>query len=501
MAQYAGQFAPKALSLLTDKLNHVYQFPKIDFVAIPDFIMGAMENWGLITFREMYLLHNDTNLGSPRVHQTGGLLISHELAHMWFGNEVTPEWWSYLWLSEGFARYFEYFITDQIEPTWRIMDQFSINNLQSALGQDDKKTVRPMTYDVVLPDEINALFDYIVYAKAGSVIRMFQNILGNEAFFNALHNYIYGRSHTTTRPQFLFESLQNEYDRLGSNLPLPAPMKNLFESWSNTPGYPVVNVNVKSASTVYLTQKRFYINPKDMASAERTAFYIPLESYAYTVETKQQSFSTQWFDPIMSSLHDIPFGNSYDFMILNTNQRGFYRVNYYQDNWDAIIKYLNTTTTERVINFSNRAQLIDDAANLARAGELGYETVFNLMLYLQTETDFIPWISASNALNFLNRMFSGSSDYMRLENYIKIVTKEMYEKLNLEVDQDHTNRINRMNVAYLACVAGLESCVSAAKAIVRVSIRHSLVLLMTVFIYLLHIFSFRILTYPRKFNQ
>ncbi|KFB52691.1 AGAP012757-PA-like protein [Anopheles sinensis] len=183
--EYALDFLGKSLRSLETFFGRQYQLPKVDLIAIPDFAMGAMENWGLITFREMYLI-NEEGVTTARTKQNIADLITHELTHMWFGNEVTPEWWTYLWLSEGFARYFEYYITDQ----------------------DCRYNNRPMSYYATEPSILNNLFDYVVYAKSASVIRMIQNVIGFDTFKIALNDYLRSRSYLTTKPQYLYASIE-----------------------------------------------------------------------------------------------------------------------------------------------------------------------------------------------------------------------------------------------------------------------------------------------------
>lgn len=238
-AKFSLESAPKVLNWFTSYLSHPYILSKCDFVAIPDFEMGAMENWGLITFRAIYLLHENEQK-SARYHQTGLQLITHELAHMWFGNEISPEWWDSLWLSEGFARFFEYYTTQIIQPTWVTWDFFQVNNLQSALSQDDNPNVRAIGGAIVKPDEIK--FDYIVYAKAASIIRMFFEYFGANAFETGLQEYVKFETFTSVTPPALYKHLQKSIN--DHNITLPHTVAELFESWMNEPGYPVVQADV-----------------------------------------------------------------------------------------------------------------------------------------------------------------------------------------------------------------------------------------------------------------
>lgn len=167
--RYSAEFAEKSLKKLEEFVGRKYQLQKIDFVAVPNLRSDAMENWGLIMIPDPYLTYNGKTM--TRIHQSGTISITHELVHMWFGNEITPEWWDYIWLSEGFARFLDHYIADQLQPDWKLMEQYIITNIQSAMSQDDKITSRPMqTTGIFDQTEINNLFDYIVYAKSSFII-------------------------------------------------------------------------------------------------------------------------------------------------------------------------------------------------------------------------------------------------------------------------------------------------------------------------------------------
>jgi aminopeptidase N len=141
-----------------------YQLPKLDQVAIPDFYFNAMENWGLVTYREEIVLINSTH--SPlRQKQRSATVISHELSHMYFGNLVSPKWWQYLWMKEGFATFFEFYTASLIYPEWRLMELFVVDKLQNVFTSDSYATTRAMTYTVNSPAEVSAVFDNISYDK------------------------------------------------------------------------------------------------------------------------------------------------------------------------------------------------------------------------------------------------------------------------------------------------------------------------------------------------
>ncbi|XP_058467781.1 aminopeptidase N-like [Malaya genurostris] len=451
---YALNFAEKSLASLEQLFGHDFQLPKVDLVAIPDFNMGAAENWGLITFRAVYLIY-DEHSTTARTKQSIANLITHEFVHSWFGNEVTPEWWTYLWLSEGVARFFEYYVTAQIEDTWMLWQQFVVNNVHAALSQDDKNNNRPMSYNATEPDVLNNLFDYVVYAKSASVIRMIQNVIGFDEFVEALNDYITNRSYQTTKPEYLYNSIEKF-----SNVELPGSISDIFNNWANNPGYPVVTVT-KDKNLVTFSQKRFWMPIENEKAPSDINYYIPI-NYATTEDADYNDTTPMhWLTPSNPILqNELP--DSVNWILINKLQTGYYRVNYDQDNWVALTNILRSNQMED-IPVINRAQLIDDVGNLAKAGEVSYEIALTLLQYLEQETEYITWSTAYNVLIHLNRMFSGSDHYSRFEDFVRTVTVNIYKNVGMTGRMDQISRLHRGNTVYLACYFGVKECVDEAE--------------------------------------
>ncbi|XP_050079428.1 aminopeptidase N-like [Anopheles maculipalpis] len=459
--EYALEFLGKSLRTLETLFGHQYQLPKVDLIAIPDFAMGAMENWGLITFREQYLIYEE-GVTTARTKQNIADLITHELTHMWFGNEVTPEWWTYLWLSEGFARYFEYYVTSQLEPSWNLWEQFIVNNVHSALSQDCFANNRMMSYYATDPAVLNDLFDYVVYAKSASVIRMIQNVIGFDTFRQAINDYLRSRSYLTTRPEYLYTSIEKF-----RTVNLPGSVEEIFESWANAPGYPVVTVIVdRTQRTLTASQKRFWMPNEVDTPPENKLFYIPL-NYASSVSSSNSFDDTTpsfWLTP-SDPTTTISIETGIEWLVVNIQQTGYYRVNYDEESWHKLIAVLNSDRFDELVPVINRAQLVDDVANLARAGEVSYDVALSLMQYLERETEYIPWSTAYNALLYLDRMYSGAMQYERLESFIRSITGCMYENILLTGPMDHISRLHRGNTVYLACYSGVQKCLEDANAL------------------------------------
>ena len=193
--EYALNFGIASLKALGDYLGVDYysvkDVEKMDMAAIPVFSAGAMENWGLLTYRETGILY-DPATTSSNAQQRAAAVIAHEQAHQWFGDLLTCKWWEYTWLNEGFARYFQYFGTQMVASAsnWDMEYQFVVENLQQSMILDSSENTHPMTHNVNTPAEISGIFDNISYNKGGSILRMLKHIIGPQKFQETLKHYL-----------------------------------------------------------------------------------------------------------------------------------------------------------------------------------------------------------------------------------------------------------------------------------------------------------------------
>nr|CAD7197139.1 unnamed protein product [Timema douglasi] len=406
-AAYSVSISQDTLTALEHFTEIDYQLDKMDQAAIPDFSFGAMENWGLVTYRENLLLFDET-VSTTANRQSIATIIAHEFSHQWFGDLVTPDWWTYPWLNEGFATYFEYFISAKVEPNWQLDQQFLVEVVQNAFATDALDSSRPMNYNITYSSEIIGVFDTITYDKAGSVIRMLEHVLTSETFRKGLSRYLKAQSYQSTNPDILYSHLQAQHsETIGSDESVD--VKQIMDSWGNQKGYPIISVTRDyQAGTANVTQKRFLLMPTSDTSDDGYNWWVPL---SYTSRSEADFTTTSpavWITPSDSQLQLTGIGGSGDWVIFNIQETGYYRVNYDAQNWRLITNQLNSDQFD-VIHVLNRAQLLDDSLNLARAGILDYATALDVTSYLYRETDYIPWYSAFNAFNFLNIRLRGAS--------------------------------------------------------------------------------------------
>lgn len=246
---FALDHAVKSIEFFDDYFGVAYPLPKSDHVALPDFSSGAMENWGLVTYREIALLADPATTTVASKHYIA-TVISHELSHQWFGNLVTMKWWNNLWLNESFATLMEYIAVDAIHPEWNAWLDFASHESILALRRDAIDGVQAVQVEVNHPDEISSLFDgAIVYAKGARLMRMCQDYIGHDAFREGLASYFKEFAYKNTEADDLWRHLS-----AASGQDIGA----LMNIWISQNGYPVVHVTPEG-----LTQEQFFIGPHE----------------------------------------------------------------------------------------------------------------------------------------------------------------------------------------------------------------------------------------------
>ncbi|XP_077452228.1 aminopeptidase Ey-like isoform X2 [Stigmatopora argus] len=439
-----------------------YPLPKSDQIALPDFNAGAMENWGLITYRETALLY-DKFFSSNGNKERIASIISHELAHMWFGNLVTLKWWNDLWLNEGFASYVEYLGADKAEPGWNVKDLIVLNDMHRVFAIDALTTSHPLSSkeeDIQKPAQISELFDAISYSKGASVLRMLSDFLSEEVFTKGLQTYLKEFEFGNAVYTDLWKHLQMAVEAAG--LDLPETVHDIMNRWVLQMGFPVVTIDTTKG---LITQKHFLLDPDSEVTVPSPFNYewiIPIRWMKNGANPILTYLSTQAFTEESMMLSDT------DWLLANLNVVGYFRVNYDQGNWARLLEVLNTN--HKLLPVINRAQLVDDAFNLARAKIIPTVLALNTTKYLYKETEYMPWESALNNLDFFYLMFDRSDVYGPMQNYLQkqaISLFEHYEKITdnwTKVPDGHMDQYNQVNAIRLACKTGYDKCQNLATA-------------------------------------
>uniref|UniRef100_A0A8D8DU51 Aminopeptidase n=2 Tax=Culex pipiens TaxID=7175 RepID=A0A8D8DU51_CULPI len=448
---YSLQAGIDILKAIENWLDYPYssvpEMSRMYMAAVPDFSAGAMENWGLLTYRETNILYrsdDSTSLQQQRI----AAVIAHEIAHMWFGDLVTCQWWDVTWLNEGFARYFQFFGTAFVEQNWGLEHQFVVEQLQGVFQMDSLESTHPMTSDVYTQSQVSNIFDSISYNKGAVTLRMVEHMMTTEKFREALRAYLKKQAFKTSRPEDLFQSLEAIHPSI----------TDFMKPWTTQAGYPLITVT-GSNDGFSLTQQRFLLN--NMAHSDKTLWPVPV-----TYATKAADFANTKPGAIMTGeTHKITLANPSElpYFILNNQQVGYYRVNYDADNWSKISAALRSENFGG-IHVLNRAQIVDDLLNLARAGVVKYDVALEVLEYLKGETEYAPWLAAVNGLTVLSRRIHAEDDEM-FAKYIVNLFSKAYELVKFEAPAANEDRMRtylRINVLQWACNYGHADCKKAA---------------------------------------
>ncbi|XP_044048314.1 aminopeptidase N-like isoform X2 [Siniperca chuatsi] len=460
--EYALNKTGPILKFFEKYYNSSYPLPKSDQIALPDFNAGAMENWGLITYRETALLYDEvfsSNSNKERI----ATIIAHELAHMWFGNLVTVRWWNDLWLNEGFASYVEYLGAHEAEPDWNVKDLIVLSDVHRVFAIDALASSHPLSSreeDIQKPAQISELFDAISYSKGASVLRMLSDFLTEEVFTMGLRTYLAEFAFGNAVYTDLWKHLQMAVD--ANKTKLPEPVNNIMNTWVLQMGFPVVTINT---STGVVSQKHFLLDPDSDVTAPSPYNYEWIVPIKWMKTRAIQA--PEWLKDKSATINAMQASGT-DWVLANLNVVGYYRVNYDQGNWERLLNVLNTN--HKLIPVINRAQLVDDAFNLARAKIIPTVLALNTTNYLNKEIEYMPWESALSNLDFFYLMFDRSEVYGPMQDYLRKQVTPLFEYYKSmtgnwsNVPVGHMDQYNQVNAISLACRTGLEECQNLAKA-------------------------------------
>ena len=397
---FALDIATRSIDFYDEYFGVKYPLPKSDHVALPDFSSGAMENWGLITYRESCLLA-DPELTPESSRRFIATVIAHELSHQWFGNLVTMNWWNDLWLNESFANMMEYVAIDALHPEWRMWEDFATNEVTAALRRDSLDGVQSVQADVNHPDEISTLFDpAIVYAKGGRLLVMVRKLIGEEAFRAGLKSYFEKFAYKNTVGNDLWQELESASGQ---------PIVNLMNAWISQPGLPVVSVS-NSHDAAILSQERFFIGEHQPSDA---LWPIPL-------------FANQPLDVKILNQKEITVSIKKPLQ-LNCGLSAHFVTKYDESTRECLLKNITELPT------LDKICILQDATILARAGFENSASLLPLALSLKTETNEKVFGMAAGALTEL-RKFVDDNDAAR--DSLKKISGEFARATFEELDWD-----------------------------------------------------------------
>ena len=435
---FALDTAVKAIEFYNDYFGTDYPLPKSDHVALPDFSSGAMENWGLITYREVALLADPatTSISSKRYIAT---VIAHELAHQWFGNLVTMKWWNDLWLNESFATLMEYLAVDALYPDWNIWLDFSTSESIMALRRDAIDGVQSVQVDVNHPDEISTLFDgAIVYAKGGRLLLMLQYFVGNDAFQAGLRDYFEKHAYSNTEAADLWQAIGAASGQ---------DITHIMTTWISQSGYPVVSIT-QEGETVTLAQQQFFVGPHQPSTK---VWPIPLGSPCSEMPA---IFDTP--SATVTRHHTTP-------LRLNDADAAHFITRYSP----ALLARLIDEVKAGNLDVVSRAQLLHEQTMLTR-GEAGDSSALIPLLgaYAHETADPV-WDMISVAIGELKKFVEGTTEEAQLRALSGKLARELYEKLGWESAPGETEEVTRLRASIIGAMLYSEDAAVIAEAIRR----------------------------------
>nr|AVZ46163.1 Aminopeptidase N [Crocuta crocuta] len=455
---YALKVTGPILDFFAQHYNTSYPLNKSDQIALPDFNAGAMENWGLVTYRESALLYDNqsSSIGNQERVVT---VIAHELAHQWFGNLVTLEWWNDLWLNEGFASYVEYLGADYAEPTWNLKDLMVLNDVYRVMAIDALATSHPLSTpasEINTPAQISEVFDSISYSKGASVLRMLSSFLTEDLFKKGVASYLHTFKYGNTIYKDLWEHLQQVVDKQ-TVIQLPNNVSDIMDRWTLQMGFPVITVDTRTGT---LSQQHFLLDPESVVTRPSKFNYLWIVPISSLKNGKIQQ--DHWMPGVKQNQSDLFKTTANDWVLLNLNVTGYYVVNYDNDNWQKILDHLERDRL--VIPVLNRAQVIHDAFNLASAQKVPVTLALNTTLFLKQETEYMPWEAALSSLSYFRLMFDRSEVYGPMKSYLKKQVTPLFDHFEVLTrnwtshPQTLMEQYNEINAVSTACSYGVAKC-------------------------------------------
>jgi aminopeptidase N len=416
--EFALDVAKRSIEFFEDYFNVAYPLPKMDLVAIPDFSSGAMENWGLVTYREMCIIVDPRNAAISQKQQVA-TVIAHETSHQWFGNLVTMKWWDDLWLNESFANMMEYVAVDALFPQWHIWNEFAAHESLMAKRRDALPGVQPVKIAVHHPDEINTLFDpAIVYAKGGNLLYMLKNYLGEDAFVAGLSAYFTKHAYNNTTGDDLWNAWA---DASGKNIGA------FMKPWLEQSGFPVVSVEKQSIS-----QAHFRIGK----GADNRMWPVPLFTNHAPELLEKKSIAV----------------DTNHILNLNDNDKGYFISHYTPVHEQRLLASLDTLSS------IERLQILSDANLLVRANQKPTVELFDLLLAFRHETSQSVWDIISLIIADLRRFVENDEDTeKKLKYFVGTLTSPLYKKLGWKTKNNDTEDTVKLRATIISLSLYAES--------------------------------------------
>jgi aminopeptidase N len=441
LGKYAVQAAEFVLHYYDNYFGIKYPMPKLDMIAIPDFEAGAMENFGAITYRETDLLI-DEKTASIGAKKNVAEVVAHEMAHQWFGDMVTMQWWDNIWLNEGFATWMENKPVAAWHPEWNIPQDVSME-LNGTLNYDAQRITRTIRAKAETPDEINEMFDGISYGKAGAVLLMVENYLGEETFRRGVHNYLAAHMYGNATAEDFWNAQTAESHK---------PVDKIMESFVAQPGVPILNFSAPQGSVV-ASQQRFFLSPSAKSEKPQT----------WTIPVCMKTNGGKEDCEVLSAAQQSLKTPQAPFFFANATGKGYYRSTYPVDVYAKIVDNVETGLTPE-----ERITLLGDVWAQVRADKMAVGDYLNLAAAVKDDSSGAVVSTALGAVATIDaRIASTDEEHAALAAWVRKNFKPAYEKIGdpSESDTPEKKELRAALFGYLGTIGKDPDVIAEARQI------------------------------------
>ena len=411
--KYAGRAALKILEFFENYYEINYPGSKLDLIAIPDFAMGAMENIGAVTFRESLLILDEESATRSELSRSV-TVIAHELAHMWFGDLVTMEWWDGIWLNEAFASLMEVISSDATYPEFKLWGDMNLSRT-AGFSVDSLISSRPVEFEVESPEQAEEMFDALTYQKGSTVLRMFETFIGEETFREGVQEYLNKFKYRNTNSPDLWECLKEVSGR---------PLDKMLPSWIHQEGFPIIQIK-EEGQKWEISQNRYLIN----GETTDQIWMVPLKirdlnsNNEVTIELKDRN--------MLIDKKDLQLP------LINAGGWGFYYSSYSKEHLDKITKELN------LLSINEKYRLIEDAWASVRIGNIDLRSFIEIVSKYKEEEDVELWTLISGYISTIEKIIDANSKEP-YEKWVESVVDYNYKKLGFEPIDNETQEVRQL---------------------------------------------------------
>jgi len=447
---FAVETAVKCVLIFNDFFGLPYCLPKLDLVGVACLSVGAMENWGLVTFRENSLLVDQATASNAQL-QAVATIVAHEVSHQWFGNLVTMDWWSDLWLNEGFATFMQYYAVDRVWPKFKLWDQFASDVLIPSLQLDALENSHPVKVAVRNPREIDEVFDKISYRKGASLIRMLHSVMGEEAFQVGIRSYMTSYSYSNATTGELWASLSAASPGLD--------VADMMNCWVDNVGFPILKVSLvrrqgQAQPTILITQERFSAAHRcNDGLIWRVPILVSVRGSLGQTMTLPVTLLTE--KTVELSIQDLEFDlDRGSYVKMNPGFVSYYRSDYSRELHTA----LESAMCEGNLSPVDRLSTLEDRVSLVLGEQGNTVALMRLIAKLDKEDSFLVWKNLSSFFHVL-RCIVWSSEQMaaRFDKFVVSAMLPCLERIGWSrvAGESHLTSMLR---GLLICQLGTRGC-------------------------------------------